>query len=130
MTFLSFLMADDGHRHPFKETDAADDGLVVGETPVTVQLDEIVDQACDVVRGRGSLMPGQSNDFNRRSGKAFVMNMGDLVFEFLDDRGQLFGVAGAHHLLDVLNRIADPVQFFLGFLIGHGFLLPQYGRIW
>ncbi len=48
-------MADDHHRTPVKAPEATDDGMVVGEGPIPVQLLKVIENALDVVHQVGAL---------------------------------------------------------------------------
>ncbi len=91
------LLADHRHRLAIDEADAADHGRIVGEKPIAVKLDEIVEDGVDVVERRRPL--NEPRQFHLRPGGivvvVVVVELGFQLLDFIGDvepflQGKLF----------------------------------------
>ena len=80
------LVADDHHRPPAEAPHAADDRLVVAEGAIAVQLDEVLEQAADVIeRERAQRMARQQHLLPRRQlGEDLALQLARLALEPAD----------------------------------------------
>src|SRR5690606_36467062 len=108
--FGAFLMTDDHHRLTVQTRGTTNDGGVIGEMAITVQLFDFGEQVLDVIEGVGPLrVPGQAGD----------LPAGQVAEDSLGERFALVLQAG-DFIADVQRVvITNQAQFFdLGLQVG------------
>ncbi len=105
-------MADDENRLALVERGAGDDGVIVGEAAIAVQLDEVGEQALDVVeRGRARRVPRHLHALPRRQVAVEIAAHGvDAAFEPRDLLVAILAGLERGKRLDLLQQLAD--RFF------------------
>jgi hypothetical protein len=98
------LVPDHQHRHAVEGAEAADDGRVIPEAAVAMQLDEVLEQALDVVERVGACGVARQLHLlpRRQVGEDLLLQLPRARFEEGDLGPQLRGAAAdAHQLLDL-----------------------------
>jgi len=131
---VALLVAHDHDRHAAEPPQAADDRLVVGELAVAAQLDELVDQAGDVVlqvrtlgmAGDHGLLPGV------QAGIGFLAQLLRPVAKRLDlglERARTRRLGKPGQLLDLAFQIGDG-SLEVEIVRGHGSLNVAVAERW
>ena len=103
------LMAHHHHRLALEFGQPSNDGFVVGEEPVTVQLDELLHEPVDVIQGVGSFrVPGQLDALpGRQVTEDLLTQLLSALLQPLNLLGQFDVLAGAEifHILNFLLQL-------------------------
>jgi hypothetical protein len=104
-------VADDGHGLSLVESETGDDGRVIGEMAVAVDLDEILEEIIYIIQRVRPL--GMAGDLDDLPGGELRADLGPLLFDLLAELGDLLLFPRIFPRLELIDLVFELKDIFL-----------------